>query len=281
MWSMIVVGSPGSGKSYLATSVACLLDRPTTGRARFSVDNIFFTASDFAKWIAKPCRIGEFCIVDDAGLSLASREAMTKTLKQIAKTFQSCRYLNRGIILTVPSFDMIDRQVRGLINAYAEPTKIDFDNELTIAKFHELETDPRSGTVYHHRPKRLVWEMHPSGYPSKRPEVLNSLAFDKPPEEIVSAYEEKKRLYLNKWNKENAEVISAAENPQRVIKQNRFDYYYPLINNNREAYLKDGSKRKQIDFSKILMKFPTAGPYVSRLIATTINHQLRAEESVS
>ena len=276
MWSCVICGSPGKGKSYLACAIANLLDRSGNGKPRFDASKIFFTGTDFARWVAEPHATGSFCVVDDSGLSMGSRESMSKSLRAITKTFQSCRFLNRGIILTLPTFSMLDVQIRSLVSAYCQPTKIDYNRGITRFKFHELEVSPTSGKLYRHRLKRVVNSIHPSGYPMRTLKTMDSLAFAKAPDALIADYEARKREYLTAWNKKNAEVVSEAENPKAKVKENTFNKYYNLVNANRKKYAAVGTRRLHIDMVKIVTKHPDCGSFNARAIAGSINRELKA-----
>ena len=271
MWSMVVCGSPGSGKSFLASQVAHHLDRPVSGGARFNSSKIFFTASNFAKWISEPHDKGEFCILDDAGLALGSRESMTKTLKRISKIFQSCRYLNLGVILTMPHFDMIDKQIRTLVNSYAQPVRIDFEKELTWAKFHHLETNPRTGKVYHHCPQRVSWGMHPLGYRQKNVTILRELPFEKPPQWLINDYETAKKSYLDNWNLKNVAIVSEAEHPTVKVRENKFQFFYEIVSKNKKKYSVIRNGKTRVDMTKIMFSHPDCSSYCANLVARNLN----------
>ena len=276
MWSMVVCGKVGGGKSYLSAAVADILDRTEDDVSRFSAERIFFNASEFAAWVSKPYPKGSFCVLDDAGLSLGSRESMTKTVKAIAKIFQSCRFLNRGIILNLPAFGMLDSQVRSLVNCYCEPLKIDYKNEKCIAKFHRIEASARTGKIYHHRVERVKWKYHALGYPLQEVKVLNSLSFDKPSEQLVFDYEERKRNYLIEWNKKTAKYVSEVENPKPKVKENKFQMYYDLVFANKKKYANPDKKRLSISISKIMLLHRDCGIRNAELIARSINAELKS-----
>ena len=78
---MVIVGRPGSGKSWLALTLA------TTFYPDFDpLTGVVFTAGDFAKLVAEKLPKGFAIIIDDAGLTAASTDAMTKEVKAISKT---------------------------------------------------------------------------------------------------------------------------------------------------------------------------------------------------
>ena len=275
-WSMVVCGKVGGGKSYLSAGVADLLDRSEDDVSRFSADRVFFDATTFSNWVSMKHPKGSFCVLDDSGLSLGSRESMTKSVKAIAKIFQSCRFLNLGIILNLPAFSMLDSQIRSLVNCYAEPIKIDYEREKCIAKFHRLNTSPRTGKIFHHRPTKTTWKHHALGYPLKEIKLLNSLAFDKPSDALVELYEARKREYLLEWNKKTAAYVAEAENPTPKVRENKFETFFPIINSNKKKYSALDKGYLQIDVGRVLLEHPDIGLYNANLITRTINKELKA-----
>ena len=179
----------------------------------------------------------------------------------------------------MPAFSLIDVAVRGLINCYCEPVRIDFDRELTIAKFHRLNCCPRTGKVYHHRPERVVWSKHASGYPIRDIKMQNSLAFDKPPAKLVSDYEAAKKSFLDDWNRKNAKIIADVERSdgKKEKKESTFAKYYALVDGNKKKYATEGKRFLQVSSTKILLKHPDCGIRSADLIARGINAVLKSK----
>ena len=276
MYSGVFVGEPGSGKSYCALSLANLLDCGESGESRFSIDRVCFSASQFANLVSKKLPKGSAIIIDDAGLSLYSREAMTKIVRQISKIFQSMRYKNLLIFLTLPSLGSLDKGVRELVNGYFEPLDIDFEIEKVKCKYHRLQVNPKTGKMYYHRPSKIVRGFYNDGYPKTSEQVIDSIWIDKPPEDLIEKYELAKKTYLDDWNLRNLKTIRAEENIKKVSKVSGFKKYFDVVNGDRQKYAKIGVKGLNIDMTRIMEFHPDCGSYNACLIAGRVNRELKS-----
>jgi len=273
MYSGVFVGEPGSGKSYCALSLADLLDCGESGESRFSIDRVCFSASQFANLVSKKLPKGSAIIIDDAGLSLYSREAMTKIVRQISKIFQSMRYKNLLIFLTLPSLGSLDKGVRELVNGYFEPLDIDFEIEKVKCKYHRLQVNPKTGKMYYHRPSKIVRGFYNDGYPKTSEQVIDSIWIDKPPVDLIEKYELAKKTYLDDWNLRNLKTIRAEENMKKMPKVNTFKKYLDIVNADRVKYSGISKGIKGIELTKIMKYHPECTAYTARLVCRYINKE--------
>lgn len=276
MFSACFIGEPGSGKSFSAIFLSWLLDRGVNGKPRFSIDRVCFSAGQFAEALAKDWPKGTAIIMDDAGLNLYSREAMNRTVRQIAKVFQSCRYKNLIIFLTLPALSMLDKTVRTLLNAYVQPVEIIADVEKVRAKFHFIETNPKTGKTYYPRPEIVRYVNHPCGRRLLSINKVNTILIDKPPQDLVDEYERQKKAYLDEWNKQNVARIKSFE----VVKKRgstMFETYYKMVLENVKKYSIMGSKGERVDAHKILMSNPEVGTANAYIIAKMVNTGLKGK----
>lgn len=274
MFSACFVAEPGSGKSFCAIDWAWLLDRGESGKPRFSVDRVCFSAGQFAEVLSKDWPKGTAVIMDDAGLNLYSREAMNRTVRQIAKVFQSCRYKNLIIFLTLPTLAMLDKTVRTLLNAYVQPVEIIADVEKVRCKFHYIETNPKSGKVYYPRPEIVKYVNHPYGRRLLHISKVNTVLIDKPPMDLVEDYEKRKKAYLDDWNRQNVEKIKGFEKA-KVTPGAVFEKYYQVIAGNLKEFVIVDSRGKHVDAAKVMLAHPEIGLYNITLLARTINAAMK------
>src|SRR3990167_991938 len=147
-WLCIVIGATGSGKSWLAIRLAELLD------SQFNKDNIVFAADSFLEFVQSyRMRKGSVIVWDEAGVSLSSRQSMTRINKAIGFYLQSFRSRNTALIFTLPSLAMLDRQARQLAHVILETKRIDRQHNECIFKWLEVSTNPRSGKIYQKYPR--------------------------------------------------------------------------------------------------------------------------------
>jgi len=214
MWSAVFCAEPGSGKSWAALSIADLLDRDSDDKPRFTIDRVAFTPLQFMALVKRDWPKGTVIILDDAGLALCSKDAMTKIVRQLGKVFQSCRYKNLGILLTLPSLSMLESHTRQLLKAYVEPTGIDFERKQTRVKYHVMQTNVKQGKTYFHRPERRERGVSAWGYPIIHHYVVDSVLVDVPRKGLTSVYERKRRHDLKQWYDEQYRLLSEMGKPK-------------------------------------------------------------------
>ena len=115
-FACVFSGKPGSGKSYTSLAIAELF-YPNIDVS----ESVFFTPKDFAKKVSEKLPKGYPLIMDDAGLSIHSSEAMGKEIRAISKTLQSIRHRNCLVFLTVPSLALLAKSTRILSDYYCQP----------------------------------------------------------------------------------------------------------------------------------------------------------------
>ena len=114
----LFVGPRGSGKSYSALELAYTCD------ATFNQGKVMFDVTDFVDYVIDGnLRKGNSVILDDAGVFMNARDWQTVQNKAISVVAQSFRYRNLITFITVPKWNYIDSQTRGLINIFFEATK--------------------------------------------------------------------------------------------------------------------------------------------------------------
>jgi hypothetical protein len=111
----VFVGNPGAGKSVSALSLCWLIDND------FNMDFCFFKPTKFVRFIKEASNNpkkykGKMMLFDEAGVGMFSRDAQSKMNKMIALVSQTQRYLNMGIVYTLPSFDFLDVVVRKMVH---------------------------------------------------------------------------------------------------------------------------------------------------------------------
>lgn len=148
---MIVVGSTGSGKSYTALRLAELLD------PSFNIDRCCFKALEFMKKIKELQNLsekeqekirGKVVLWDEIGTQHNAREFMTISNRAINFFFQTSRYLNLIIIMTVPLLSFIDSATRKLSHCIAETTGINSRTKMVSLKVKMLQVNVMSGKEF-------------------------------------------------------------------------------------------------------------------------------------
>lgn len=272
MFSAVAVAEPGSGKSWLELSLAEILDRNSDDVDRFNVDRVYFSAAEFAQGMAQKWPKGTCHVFDDAGLNLFSREAMQRNVRDIAKIFQSVRYKNYNIFLSLPALTMLDKVVRQLVTAYIEPIGIDYELSRSECKFHWTQVNPKTGDIYYHCPETIVKVKHPilDCTVSKR-KSIRSVWIDRPSVKLAKQYEKRKQEYMDEFYRKVSKGIIERATP----KKDRDKIYNEVLEKvrlNVVDYRNDGYVEFVVaDHRKIYSSFKECSMNLAQEIARQVN----------
>ena len=176
---IVITGSTGSGKSFSALRLAELLD------PSFNVGRVCFTPREVLAVLNSGLKKGNFFIIDEAGVTLPSRDFMSFANKALDFVLQTFRRENLGCILCLPTMSMLDLQARQLTHVLIETKEIMPKLSKVKVRVFMLTTNSRTGKVYYKYPKVMT----PQGIRYTIDEVL----IGKPSEQLIEAYEEKKK----------------------------------------------------------------------------------------
>lgn len=188
-----VVGEPGAGKSYSAISLAEMID------PNFSVDKITWDIEEFLKTLDR-CGKGDVLILDEAGVGIPAREWQTLQNKAMSYVMQTFRYKNVGVILTTPSIEYIDRQVRGLVHYVVHV--IDRKGNQNMCVVYRRNHDPVRGFLY--------WDKWIFYDPKSGRELdPNPIFIGKPSDWLIEVYEERSQQRKEKIRADALETYQA------------------------------------------------------------------------
>jgi hypothetical protein len=106
-WDAFIVidGRERSGKSTLMLWLAMLID------PKFTLDNIVYRGGDL---LSKIYRLPKYSVVvhDELGLDAFTRDAMTKTSKELVKAMMVCGDQNKAFIACMPNYWWLDTYLR-------------------------------------------------------------------------------------------------------------------------------------------------------------------------
>ncbi len=210
----LFVGPRGSGKSYSAMELAHTCD------ATFNKDRIFFDVTEFVDFVIDgTLKRGNATILDDAGVFMNSRDWQSVQNKAVSVITQSFRYRNLITFITVPKWDYIDRQTRGLINIFFEATAAQGIFKVKIPK-----PDP-----YHRGEDFMVYPTVQIPNMSKKSVnmTIKTVRYGMPPQWLTESYEQKRNEEIRKKQKEVQETLhalaekrSAETKPKRKMNPN-------------------------------------------------------------
>ena len=141
---LVICGETGNGKSYVAMRLGELIDQ------NFNKDKIVFRTADLMEYIDKNIDKGDCIVWDESGIDEGAnrRNWYSVQNKCINYLFQTIRHENACIIMTVPSLSFIDSGILHLIHGIITTERIDYENELNICKFKQLQHNPEIGKTY-------------------------------------------------------------------------------------------------------------------------------------
>lgn len=256
--TIVICGKRGSGKSWVMLLLAWLLDRNADDKSFFSVDKISFKASEFLQWLNAPkkeWRNGSVICLDDAGLHLYNRDSLTNFIKIINKTLQNIRYKRPIVILTLPSFQMLDKHARDMTDIYIEIKGRDVQKGDNLCKVQELEVAPFDGNMIRYNIMGAQKNFHPILSIPIKTKIPIQYRMEAPPKWVVDKYEEKKRMYLDAYNAANIKALMREEKRMQGISDKQQKMNFPTaVEYCKKRIDKYLGPKKTIDFAKIMME---------------------------
>lgn len=218
-FAALCTGESGSGKSYATAGLAKELFPKIKPKESFSFSPIQFldkAGENHPKLFP--------LILDDAGLSAFSGDALKAHVKNISKICQSIRYKGWQIYINLPHIAMLAKSVKLNYQYLIQTLDIDFETNENIIKFQRLKWDNR-GEIMPKYPTRFLKEENPvTGYYHIIPQTQLNMRVDAPPQEIMKEYEKLKDEFLKKFYNETAEEMRASiSNTKESSKTRAFD----------------------------------------------------------
>jgi len=198
---LLFCGESGSGKSWNSASIASALYPKFDPHESFAFSPLQFltmTEGNHPKLFP--------AIVDDAGLTAFSGDALQSQVKNLSKVAQSIRYKNWQIIFNLPDIDLLAKSVRITNHFYMETSWIDYKNKLAYCKFHRLKK-MQDKLIHRNLITNNKRYNNVTGYYHIEPEKHLTYPIPAPRKEIIDVYEKLKDDFMKKYRKETAEAI--------------------------------------------------------------------------
>jgi len=261
-WLCIICGETGSGKSYSALAIAKLID------PSFNIDRVVFTPEELIRLLnSRKLHKGNVIMFDEAGVGIPAREWYSLSNKAINYIFQTFRHENLGVIFTTPSFDFIDSQTRKLFHTYIQTISVNFKEKVVESRWFNLQYNPRFGQMYY-KHFRVATEQGII--------IVDPIEISKPPEDLVEAYENKKRQFTKVLKKDVESDIRFARIKEEKKMITPEDIAKEILANEKK-YVKTTAKgKKWVDVNLIELNFPV-GRYRAmrskKLVESVLNRQ--------
>lgn len=200
-FALLMCGESGKGKSWDSAAIA-IANYPQF-KAK---ESFYFSPLQFLEATEKKHPKLFPYIIDDAGLSAFSGDALASQVKNISKIAQSIRHTNCQIIFNLPHIDMLAKSVRLTNHYYAEPLWIDYTNKVSYIKFQRLKA--HKDEIYFKSIRtnhRFLNEV--TGYYHTEVQKYLNFPIPAPPKEITDEYEKLKEDFMENYRYETAEQM--------------------------------------------------------------------------
>lgn len=204
----LIVGKPGSGKSWTSLSLACLQNPD------FELNgNFYFLPSKMMKDIGKyygvggPRKRGKIWILDEAGVGINNKEYFSEINRGFGTFFQTARHRNPISFITVPRQNLIDSTVRKLMTIRITATGFNAERQKTIVQPRLMEYNDDFDKFYYKMLRMLK---------DKRMFAVNLVELPKPPKHIIDEYEKLKTEYTTDKYNEIAMSLEKYEDKQKA-----------------------------------------------------------------
>lgn len=241
----VICGETGSGKSYSALRICELLD------PEFSIEQVAFSPQEFMALLnSGKLHKGNFLLVDEAGVTLPSRQWWSFTNRALNYILQTFRRENLGVIFTLPDLSMLDSQARKLFHMYIETERILPEQEQVLVKLFFCQNQPKLGKVYFKYP-RLV---------DDKGQIIRYDGFyiGLPSEKLIKDYEEKKKVFAETLKQD---LLAEATKLQQESKQVSSDEYFDSILDDAKARWQEFVSRRKIDRQRYIDRYKLKSAY--------------------
>jgi predicted Zn-ribbon and HTH transcriptional regulator len=205
----LIYGSTGSGKSWACLSMALMLD-PTFTADRVIFDHLELVQLTNRGKLAK----GSAIVFEEVGITLDSSEWQSVINKAMRHIFETIRHRNNILLLNTPSPSFLAKGTRTLLHAMITPVGIDFHNKITRCKAEGVQYNPKMDKVYY---KNLRVSTEDGLLP------VQFWLIPKPPDDLIAAYEVKKRAFTDVLYSGIEKELLGLEN-RRKGKEKVFNY---------------------------------------------------------
>jgi len=226
-----LTGDVGSAKSGSTASIAQAVDPD------FTIDDVCFTpekvmekASDFENYDE-----GRFIVFEEGGVNADAKDFWDDVNRALDYVLQTWREQNRGLLINLPSMDLIDKRLRKRGHAFMEMDgKV--DGEYAYVKYMNIIEDKWSGDLYRKYPELR----DPSDGLVKKYKRMRVAA---PPEKFWSQYEPKQRKFKRKLAKRLSDEINGVGEDEGM----NVDEIVEEVVEDSEKYMMENGSQKYLD----------------------------------
>jgi len=202
--NLLVLGEPGSGKSWACLRMAELLD--LNG---FTSDKIAFTERQFLELVMNSKK-GDCIVYEEVGVNISNRTWWLN--KGQNSLVQTMRHKNLFVILNCPNQDFVDNQIRKLVHYSFGMQTLNIKEGYSIMRPMRLETDGQFGRTM-------------TKYPYIDGKLIKQFKVLKPTIQVRHAYERMAMEFKNKLN----EKLLKEQQSKDDIKMDKQKQEQPMV----------------------------------------------------
>lgn len=198
-FACVVASESGGGKSL--STLSCAYAKYPDLNVN---ESVAFNARQALKISTKNHKTAFPLIIDDAGLTAFSGDALSREVGAISKVAQSIRYKNWQVYFNLPSLELLAKSVRITNHYYLEPVWIDYETELCYCKFQRIRSNPKGGdSLKFEAPRKIIEYINPvTNYYSRVQQVFHTVPVPRPPKHIEKEYEKLKDENMKEFREE-------------------------------------------------------------------------------
>lgn len=268
---LIIVGDPGSGKSYTGLGLCNLFD-PVGFNEETLEKRCITKPKHFIDKIVddeKDLQYGSALLLDEAGTSIPAREWASWNNKAVDYISQTFRYKRLLVVMTVPSMELVDVHIRKYFAYMFEAVGIDFSQNLNITKVFKISSSKQTGKIYYIFPRYKK--------DGKRVKIT-IFKFVRPKKELCDKYEEISREFKDKLAQELRNIGDKME--AKEIKRNvNIDDIVKKVLDNKKRYCKVYPSGIRVNKQLIEQDFALGGGYSTR-VKKVVESQLAHERKI-
>ena len=205
--NVFITGAPGSGKSWSTGSLGEKVTRITGGK--FSPYHVGFSLQHFMSIynnidLTPP---GSCIALEEAGVNMNSKNAMSLMNKTFANVFQTLRHRKLLIILNAPDLSFLDKTPRKLLHWWFKTDKVNKKTEHVHLDPRVVEVNQQDGEIIYSWPR------------FDKTDCINELLISKPSKAFIDIYEPMQAEYKLKLARESEKTINELGDNKTLTEQ--------------------------------------------------------------
>jgi hypothetical protein len=281
MVTVVFCGGRGAGKTYSLLKKADDLHRDKKDKKKFTINQLCFTAGQFKKRLRDDFDIGTVIALDDAGLALYNKDALTNIVKEIGKSLMTIRRKNPIILMSLPFFKMLEGHAKMFADMYVEIVDRDETLNQNLAKIQLLKKDYYSGEIYRYTMLKYETRTHPKFGVKYKVPIPEFFRIGMPRHSLYGPYEEYKKKALDAWEDESLAIVERLERKRTLaiapMPKVTFTEVLTYVREHLAEF--QNPKTHKVNAAKILEVYngedkPTIGMSMAELVARNLNVNL-------